>query len=189
MSWTEERVELLRELWNGQFSASRIAAQLGITRNSVLGKLHRLGLSGRGKPATSLKRQRKQELHRRRVRVCRPASIGSTALNADPAELPHLAKPLEAVVVPIAKKLTIGALTEHTCKWPIGDPREHDFHYCGHDSLQGLPYCQHHALVAYRSGSSVSAVKSGERLGADNRPRGHARRAPYCLHRLDPLLD
>lgn len=163
MSWTEERVEFLRELWNAQFSAGHIAAELGITRNAVIGKIHRLGLWGRGQPSLTLKRQRKHELHRRRVRVCRPARIGNTVLNLHPDELPHVTTPLQEVVVPIAKKLTIGTLTEHTCKWPIGDPRDHDFHFCGHDSLQGLPYCQHHARVAYRSGSSVSlsALASG----------------------------
>jgi GcrA cell cycle regulator len=154
MSWTEQRVELLRQLWNAQFSASRIAAELGITRNAVIGKIHRLGLWGRGQPSVSLKRQRKRERHSIRVHVCRPASIGNTALDANSDDLPHVNKP-QALVVPIAKKLTIGALTEHTCKWPIGDPRECDFHYCGHDSLQGLPYCEHHARVAYRSGNSV----------------------------------
>lgn len=156
MSWTEERVELLRKLWDGHLSASRIAAELGVTRNAVIGKIHRLGLWGRGQPTVSIKRQRKQEPPRRRVPVCRPGTIGNAALNACPEQLPeYVIRPLQGVVVPIAKKLTIGSLTERTCKWPIGDPRDREFHFCGHDSVPGFSYCQYHAAVAYRRDSSV----------------------------------
>jgi GcrA cell cycle regulator len=65
-------------------------------------------------------------------------------------------QPFESVVVPIARKLTIEKLTEHTCKWPIGDPGHHEFHFCGHDSLDALPYCRYHARVAYRGHGSRS---------------------------------
>jgi GcrA cell cycle regulator len=74
-------------------------------------------------------------------------SIGNNALKAE--AMPEAERRQEAVVVPIAKRLTIEKLTERTCKWPIGDPGDEDFHFCGHDSLEGLPYCQYHARVAY----------------------------------------
>jgi GcrA cell cycle regulator len=59
-------------------------------------------------------------------------------------------RPRRNVVVPIAKRLTIFALTEQTCKWPIGDPGQEDFHFCGNDSLESGPYCEYHAGVAYQ---------------------------------------
>jgi GcrA cell cycle regulator len=153
MSWTDERVETLKKLWQEGLSASQIAAEIGgVTRNAVIGKVHRLGLSGRGQPTTSAKRQRRVHAHAPVVRRTRPAiSVGNLALQtnveaiATPVPLPK-----ESLVVPIAKRLTIEKLTERTCKWPIGDPAHDDFHFCGHDSLDGVPYCEYHAGVAYQ---------------------------------------
>ena len=54
------------------------------------------------------------------------------------------------ISVPIAKRLSIERLTEKTCKWPIGDPTEEDFHFCGHDSNEGVPYCEYHSRLAYQ---------------------------------------
>ena len=79
MSWTDERVELLKKLWTDGLSASQIAAELGgITRNAVIGKVHRLGFSGRAKPSSSTPRARKPRSHM--LRVARPAMRGNTAL-------------------------------------------------------------------------------------------------------------
>jgi GcrA cell cycle regulator len=160
MSWTEERIELLRRLWIEDFSASRIAAELGgVSRSAVIGKIHRLGLQGRGSPTSSLKRQCKPRLSQSERRVWRPLSIGNAALKAEPEMLVKPEpQPFPSVIVPIAKKLTLEKLTERTCKWPIGDPRKEDFHFCGHDSLEALPYCRYHARIAYRSGKADTVV-------------------------------
>src|SRR2546430_17678400 len=82
MSWTDERVELLKKLWTDGLSASQIAAELGgITRNAVIGKVHRLGLSGRAKsPSSTAPRPRKTRTHAHMLRVARPAIRGNTAL-------------------------------------------------------------------------------------------------------------
>ena len=153
MSWTDERVETLKTLWQEGLSASQIAAELGgVTRNAVIGKVHRLGLSGRGQPTTTVKRQRRtpEEAAVRRTR--QPVTIGSLALQTDMEAVAEPAPQLRRnVVVPIAKRLTIEALTERTCKWPIGDPGNEDFHFCGHDSLESLPYCEYHAGIAYQT--------------------------------------
>ena len=153
MSWTDERVETLKTLWQEGLSASQIAAELGgVTRNAVIGKVHRLGLSGRGQPTTTAKRQRRtpEEAAVRRTR--QPVTIGSLALQTDMEAVAEPAPQLRRnVVVPIAKRLTIEALTERTCKWPIGDPGNEDFHFCGHDSLESLPYCEYHAGMAYQT--------------------------------------
>src|SRR6059058_6577762 len=82
MSWTDERVELLKKLWTDGLSASQIAAELGgITRNAVIGKVHRLGLSGRAKaPSSAAPRPRKPRVHSHMLRVSRPSIRGNTAL-------------------------------------------------------------------------------------------------------------
>ena len=152
MSWTEERVQLLKKLWQDGLSASQIAAELGgVTRNAVIGKVHRLGLSGRGQPTSSIKRQRRAHAPTMR-RPRHTISHGNLALQGDIDVLPDADyRPKRNVVVPIAKKLSLQMLTEHTCKWPIGDPGEEDFHFCGHDSLENRPYCEYHAGVAYQT--------------------------------------
>lgn len=156
MTWTDERVEQLKKLWAEGLSASRIAAELGgVTRNAVIGKVHRLGLSGRVKTSTT-----PQQRPRRNARPNgpqRPASgpmtIGATALKADPAPRPEPKAepaPVEELVIPISERATILTLTDSTCKWPIGDPGTADFHFCGRRSDPGIPYCQHHARIAYQ---------------------------------------
>src|SRR6201996_9429404 len=82
MSWTDERVELLKKLWSDGLSASQIAAELGgITRNAVIGKVHRLGLAGRAKsPSSAAPRPRKARAHPHMLRVSRPVIRGNTAL-------------------------------------------------------------------------------------------------------------
>ena len=150
MSWTDERVELLKKLWTDGLSASQIAAELGgVTRNAVIGKVHRLGLSGRGQPTSSIKRQRRTHPSGIR-RVRQMISVGNLALKADAMAEAEL-QPRRNVVVPIPRKLSIFQLTERTCKWPIGDPGQEEFHFCGHDSLENLPYCEYHAGVAYQA--------------------------------------
>jgi GcrA cell cycle regulator len=151
MSWTDERVELLKKLWQDGLSASQIAGELGgVTRNAVIGKVHRLGLSGRGQPTSSIKRQRRT--HPSGIRRSRVVTVGNLALKTHLDLLPDAdLQPRRNVVVPIARKLSIFQLNEHTCKWPIGDPGAEDFHFCGHDSLENLPYCEYHAGVAYQA--------------------------------------
>lgn len=154
MSWTDERVELLKKLWSEGLSASQIAAQLGgVTRNAVIGKVHRLSLSGRAKPATSTPRPRKV----RAAAAPRPAArhyvSGNTALKTQPSPAPRrLPAPMamEDVVVPISHKVSLLALNDSMCKWPEGDPGTENFHFCGHRNWNSLPYCEYHARLAYQ---------------------------------------
>jgi GcrA cell cycle regulator len=163
MSWTEERVALLKKLWQDGLSASQIAGELGsVTRNAVIGKVHRLGMSGRGQPTSTIKRQRRAAAPSSSMRRLRSttSSIGGLALQTEYeiVEQSHY-RPRRDVVVPIAKRLSIEKLTEQTCKWPIGDPGHDDFHFCGHDSLDGVPYCEYHAGVAYQTPDPRRRVK------------------------------
>jgi GcrA cell cycle regulator len=84
------------------------------------------------------------------------ATIGATALqvefDAEP-ELRRLQRPVEDVVVPISRRLKLIELTEHTCKWPNGDPLAEDFSFCGNDSLETGPYCTYHSRIAFQPAS------------------------------------
>ena len=147
MGWNEERVELLKKLWADGLSASQIAAQLGgVTRNAVIGKVHRLGLSGRAKtPSSSVPRVRKPRPSGMRPRM---RYHGNNAL-APQYEMEQDLDPL-ANVVPMGPRITILELSESTCRWPIGEPGKDGFGYCGSKSKDGMPYCPYHARVAYQ---------------------------------------
>lgn len=158
MSWTDERVERLKTLWADGMSASQIAAELGeVTRNAVIGKVHRLGLSGRVKAAVGGARARpkaaqpRAAAHTARVQTVR--AVGNAALKMEEAveeEVAPQAEIIEDVDFGSGERATILTLTEHTCKWPIGDPGKADFFFCGRPSDSGMPYCPHHARVAYQ---------------------------------------
>ncbi len=162
MSWTNERVELLKKLWSDGLSASQIAGELGgVTRNAVIGKVHRLGLSGRAKSSsTSAKPRRPRSTAPAaagaspKKPASQPQTIGATALKADIAPAPIAqAKPqVEPIadLVPISQRASILTLTERTCKWPIGDPATDDFYFCGRSSDPNVPYCAHHCKIAYQ---------------------------------------
>ena len=143
MGWTDERVELLKKLWADGLSASQIAAELGgITRNAVIGKVHRLGLSGRAKsPSSSSPRPRKARSSGM-MRISRPTIRGNTALAYDYEP--------ELMEIPVEQRKSLLQLTEKTCRWPIGDPGGGEFFFCGGDTANELPYCSYHSRVAYQ---------------------------------------
>lgn len=148
MGWTDERVELLKKLWSDGLSASQIAAELGgITRNAVIGKVHRLGLSGRAKsPSSAAPRPRKARSSGHMLRVSRPAVRGNTALayEYEPEPEPEL------IEIPMEQRKTLLQLNEHTCRWPVGDPGASDFFFCGGDTTNEQPYCSYHCRIAYQ---------------------------------------
>ena len=147
MGWTDERVAQLTKLWADGLSASQIAAELGgITRNAVIGKVHRLGLSGRAKsPSTAAPRPRKPRSSGM-IRVSRPAIRGNTALAYDYEVEPEP----ELLEIPTEQRKTLLQLNEHTCRWPVGDPGAVDFFFCGGETANELPYCSYHSRVAYQ---------------------------------------
>lgn len=171
MGWTEERVELLKKLWLEGYSASQIANELGegVTRNAVIGKVHRLKLSGRATPAKSAPRVRTtpRTAPRRMAspsvprstmgggmkRISMPSApmIGATALkiSEDVRAEAYVAPQVAELFIPVDKRLTLLQLSEHTCKWPIGDPLTPEFYFCGQHSEEGKPYCEFHSRRAY----------------------------------------
>ncbi|WP_029041624.1 GcrA family cell cycle regulator [Cucumibacter marinus] len=175
MAWTDERVELLKKLWMEGLSASQIAAELGegVTRNAVIGKVHRLKLSGRAKPASTASRARKPRasnpaprrpsgassssaasaIAKRRQMTSAPM-IGATALKYDAetdAETLAVADTSAELYIEPEKRVDLMGLNEHTCKWPIGDPMSEDFYFCGRHSDEGRPYCEFHSRRAYHA--------------------------------------
>jgi GcrA cell cycle regulator len=165
MSWTDERVELLKKLWTQGLSASQIAGELGggVTRNAVIGKVHRLGLSGRAKapptqaarPARKATRAPSHPLTHGASGASAPQVRGNLALapkmEAAPAPIIQVApQPVQEVVIPISERVTIMELRESMCRWPHGDPTTPEFRFCGAKSPPGTPYCAYHSQVAYQ---------------------------------------
>jgi GcrA cell cycle regulator len=152
LTWPHNRVEQLKKLWEAGLSASQIAAELGnVSRNAVIGKVHRLGLSGRGKSLSSAApRRRKAHPAQHTMRVTRPIARGNTAL-AQAFEVEAEPDPVTSDnVIPMSQRLSLLELNEATCHWPIGDPLSPDFFFCGRKVLTGLPYCAQHSRVAYQ---------------------------------------
>jgi GcrA cell cycle regulator len=165
MGWTEESTELLKKLWADGLSASQIADRLGgITRNAVIGKVHRLGLAGRATTSRSGPRMRHRAAQ---PKPLRPAATPATALRAQfrmagnaalkpvfaPVEQKTVALTLVPSAVADAAPKVLGVplleLNENMCRWPIGDPQHENFHFCGGQKTNGA-YCEHHARIAYQ---------------------------------------
>ncbi len=163
-SWTDERVELLRRLWDDGLSASQIALQLGgVSRNAVIGKVHRLGLAGRVKPIGPAVNGRSQE----DIEVAVAVIVEEPTLPEPPAIVTHRPAPdfplepaavaapqppaaSQPVALAVSERVTIMDLRESMCRWPMGDPTKPDFRFCGGRAITGLPYCTQHAQIAYQ---------------------------------------
>ena len=143
MAWNDERVELLKKYWAEGLSASQIASKMGgVTRNAVIGKVHRLGLSGRATPAKP-QRGCDSEI----VEDDQPsASLARTEIERLIVE-PEFVAP---AVLSSGDMATVATLKGNMCKWPIGDPAKDDFHFCGQSAPAGKPYCAYHAQLAFQ---------------------------------------
>lgn len=151
MSWTDERVAMLKQLWGEGKTAAEIAKILGgVTRNAVIGKAHRLKLSGRVSP---IQQNTRPETVISRARVTAHAPL-PTALDARPMRA--LARELETPVPVRVEEFKGGRivklvdLKEQMCRWPIGDPKDEKFGFCGCEKHPELPYCDYHAKQAFQ---------------------------------------
>lgn len=133
-TWSDERVEQLKELWGAGKTAAQIAQELGdgLTRNAVIGKAHRLGLSGRVAPV------------QKKIDKPLPPEV-----NDIPAK---------------NGGISLLELTEKTCRYPYGDPQKPGFHFCGGCSLPGLPYCAEHAAIAYQTNTRTMSINENADL-------------------------
>jgi GcrA cell cycle regulator len=132
MSWTHERIEQLKKLWEAGYTASNIATELGgITRNAVIGKAHRLGLSGRMKSKSkvslvSIVRKRKMPVNK----------------NSKIIELTTSVEPMNPT--------SFANIKDGLCRWPLGEPEDLDFKFCGRKCAEGMIYCTEHHSLAYQ---------------------------------------
>ena len=151
MAWTDERVETLKKLWGEGLSASQIAGRLGsVTRNAVIGKVHRLGLSGRATTSRMKSHRPRPRMASKRMAKTRFSATGNPAFRALYQETEAYVPAVEEIVIPLAERKTIQTLVECSCRWPIGDPQMADFHFCGKNKVPGLPYCEFHARRAFQ---------------------------------------
>ena len=182
-TWTDERVELLKKLWAEGLSASRIANEIGgVSRNAVIGKVHRLGLSGRAKEkGSSVPRPRKPAsapaaapvaaTAARKPAVVRPAfprpaarpvSVAGPARGIPIEEFDGVdGRAFDPTVLPECERVTIMELRDSMCRWPLGDPVTPEFRFCGSDAVLGLPYCPYHCSIAYQPAQERRHRKTG----------------------------
>ena len=153
MSWTEEKVAKLKELWGNGNTASQIAEIIGgISRNAVIGKAHRLNLSAKIKTRTATSNQNfENSLNEKNVKIKRNRKSKFKSLIIEKDFEPENPKQLEE-------------LDENSCKWPIGHPDEKSFYFCGRSSLKDFSYCKLHLLYAYQPKGKKEEVSEKEEV-------------------------
>ena len=139
MSWTEEKVAKLKELWGKGKTANQIAEIIGgISRNAVIGKAHRLNLSAKIKTRTATSNQNfENSQDNKNIRSNKGRKNRFRSLIIEKDFEPENPKQLEE-------------LDDNTCKWPINHPDQKDFYFCGRSSLKDFSYCKLHLLYAYQ---------------------------------------
>ncbi len=165
MEWTEQRIEMLRRLWGQGQTASQIAVALGgVTRNAVIGKAHRLGLTGRPSPikrdASGTATPKRRPVPRRAMQP-QPRPM----MHVDAARPARAAAGCDGVVAspppaPREQTRNYPPARAHggtkSCSWPMGDPKQAGFHFCGAPSEPGRPYCANHCHQAYQRKSEAA---------------------------------
>ena len=151
MSWTEEKVAKLKELWGKGSTASQIAEIIGgISRNAVIGKAHRLNLSSKIKTRTATSNQNfENSIEEKNIKNKRVRRSKFKSLIIEKDFEPENPKQLEE-------------LDENSCKWPIGHPDEKSFYFCGRSSLKDFSYCKLHLLYAYQPKGKKEEVNEKE---------------------------
>jgi GcrA cell cycle regulator len=136
MSWTDDRINLLKKMWVEGKTAAEIAKELGdVTRNAVIGKAHRLKLSNRVSPIQQNKKPAVKQAPRAASEVVPAEKRTKIILEKDKNR----------------KTVSLLDLNARMCRWPIGDPRDENFGFCGDRSVEGFPYCEDHAKAAYQA--------------------------------------
>lgn len=146
MGWTDESVEELRRLWDKGLTANEIAKKLGVTKNAIVGKVHRLCLKARPSPIKTKGEE-----------TAAPKSTVKKNVVTEIIEETNdtIAEQISETVVetPVVKddgsRIRLVELDSHTCRWPLGDPRDEDFGFCGKKVRAGQTYCDEHSTVAY----------------------------------------
>ena len=125
LQWTEDRLEKLKDLWEKGLSISQIGKELGVSRNAIAGKVHRMGLSKRQSPIASKSAPKKEATAKPAVEVAQPEKL------------------------PLKLALRNINWSRSRCSWPSGDPKTTAFKFCGKEVVAGKPYCNDHCFEAY----------------------------------------
>ena len=196
MAWTDEMVEQLKELWAQGVTTGEIGKRLGISKNSIVGKVHRLGLEGRPSPIKKTGEESAPRPAKKAPKKSEKKTAGSSAKTEAPKETKiakapkqektktiEKAKPEDKKPAPVApvkpepvktahqieeddikliksldvkvdkdcqkENISLTELDNHTCRWPLGDPKDPDFHFCGRKVKTGQTYCEEHSAIAY----------------------------------------
>jgi GcrA cell cycle regulator len=153
-TWNAERVDALKRYFAAGLSCSRIAHEIGVSRNAVIGKMNRLGLS---RPKEARQRERAGA---KRPKIPRSWAYDRPTIAAQQKMLKQAfpdAQPGEEVPIRGGRGCTLFELGQEKCRWPISTPGAADFCFCGNEPVKGLPYCPGHARVAYRPARQRSA--------------------------------
>lgn len=146
LSWTDERVSQLKQLWGEGKTAAEIAKLLGgVTRNAVIGKAHRLKLSGRVSPI-----QANPRVEAALSRASNDQRVPKVTIRERAPSMAPTPVSLREENIPI-KGIALTELREGTCRWPIGDPKQEGFKFCGCNSSPGMTYCDNHTRLAYQA--------------------------------------
>ena len=140
-TWTAERIEQLRNCVVTGLTCSQIAAEIGVTRNAVIGKIHRLGLAPARPPGGAARACPPRARHPRR-RLLRLLGAEAPSIVADEGA--------EAAPIESAQPCSLLEIDSGKCHWPLGDPHDSGFAFCGNDAVTGFSYCVGHARMAYR---------------------------------------
>ncbi|MEK9828830.1 MAG: GcrA family cell cycle regulator [Rhodospirillales bacterium] len=158
MSWTPERIKELEKLWAEGLSTAEIGRRLGVSKNAVVGKAHRLSLPGRQSPI-----DRKRRTPARRVTP--RAKPASTANKTASSTAQKSTESVKTPPPPPPRRKTYNHKGP-SCQWPFGDPKLPGFHFCGAPSEPGKPYCPQHCAIAYNRVSVSQADAEANKAAA-----------------------
>jgi GcrA cell cycle regulator len=151
MEWSEEAIDRLKTAWADGLSTAEIGRQMGISKNAVVGKAHRLNLTSRPSP---IRRDGEKKPRRRQARRIVGPTLPALTAAMTPMPQPQnasLPPPTMERPAPVLRAVTAprtgGRITP--CCWPIGEPGTRSFRFCDVDSVAGKPYCEEHANLAY----------------------------------------
>jgi GcrA cell cycle regulator len=153
-TWTTERVEQLQSCITAGLTCSQIAAEIGVSRNAVIGKIHRMGLSTAGRKPAGIAKGISSRMRRAREDTGRE-DLGTTRLvrllRATAAKMVAAeAGETAPLVIESARRCSLFELSVSHCRWPLSDPGKADFGFCGNEAIAGISYCLGHARLAYR---------------------------------------
>ena len=183
-AWTDKKIEKLKVLWDKGVPTAEIGKKLGFSKNAIVGKVHRLGLSNRNSPIKTASVKSKKEVVKKTPasKVSKPESLDKTSVNNKDSVLKKEIKEKEIIIKNESPKTTtttskskknedvgvsIYELSSDRCCWPIDDPNSDDFRFCGKKVFKNKPYCLEHCALAYTTSTS-SEEKEQEQDTAEN---------------------